>query len=186
MMRRDKDKTNMSSDTSFVNDYDCPEGYFTYRPLSNLPTPPPSTRNSSAAQSPRTTLDDGEPLMPRFRGIFHCHPSGTTSSSLTIQAPPFTSSTSSPHQPPWPPPPSLSSKLFSAAQTSPSRPSPSQSAFSTVLTPASLDAGVSRVLSSPITSPPPPSDTLSLRVHSSSLISYTSIPSAPSSSFSPL
>ncbi|KAM0563699.1 hypothetical protein ACHAPJ_001426 [Fusarium lateritium] len=44
------------------------EGYFTYRPLSNLPTPPPSSRNSSAAQSPRTTLDDGEPLMPRFRG----------------------------------------------------------------------------------------------------------------------
>uniref|UniRef100_A0A4E9EM55 Uncharacterized protein n=1 Tax=Gibberella zeae TaxID=5518 RepID=A0A4E9EM55_GIBZA len=43
------------------------EGYFTYRPLSNLPTPPPSSRNSSAAQSPRTTLDDGEPLMPRFR-----------------------------------------------------------------------------------------------------------------------
>ncbi|KAF4989292.1 hypothetical protein FGRMN_9216 [Fusarium graminum] len=44
------------------------EGYFTYRPLSNLPTPPPSSRNSSAAQSPRTTLDDGEPLVPRFRG----------------------------------------------------------------------------------------------------------------------
>lgn len=44
------------------------EGYFTYRPLSNLPTPPPSSRNSSAAQSPRTTLDDGEPLMARFRG----------------------------------------------------------------------------------------------------------------------
>ncbi|KAH6895376.1 hypothetical protein B0T10DRAFT_545073 [Thelonectria olida] len=44
------------------------EAYFTYRPLSNLPTPPPSSRNSSAAQSPRTTLDDGEPLMARFRG----------------------------------------------------------------------------------------------------------------------
>jgi hypothetical protein len=51
------------------NDKSCRfEGYFTYRPLSNLPTPPPSSRNSSAAQSPRTTLDDGEPLMPRFRG----------------------------------------------------------------------------------------------------------------------
>jgi hypothetical protein len=51
------------------NDKNCRfEGYFTYRPLSNLPTPPPSSRNSSAAQSPRTTLDDGEPLMPRFRG----------------------------------------------------------------------------------------------------------------------
>ncbi|KAF7558384.1 hypothetical protein G7046_g5772 [Stylonectria norvegica] len=44
------------------------EGYFTYRPLSNLPTPPPSTRNSSAAQSPRTTSDDGEPLKAQFRG----------------------------------------------------------------------------------------------------------------------
>ena len=53
------------------NDKNCRfEGYFTYRPLSNLPTPPPSSRNSSAAQSPRTTLDDGEPLMPRFRGEF--------------------------------------------------------------------------------------------------------------------
>lgn len=44
------------------------EGYLTYRPLSNLPTPPPSSRNSSAAQSPRTTLDDGETLKPSFRG----------------------------------------------------------------------------------------------------------------------
>ncbi|CAM1511329.1 Fc.00g088420.m01.CDS01 [Cosmosporella sp. VM-42] len=49
-------------------DYRLEAGYFTYRPLSNLPTPPPSSRNSSAAQSPRTTLDDGEPLKANFRG----------------------------------------------------------------------------------------------------------------------
>ncbi|KAH7145833.1 hypothetical protein B0J13DRAFT_328669 [Dactylonectria estremocensis] len=66
MMRRD---TKRACDVDAGADDDCRlEGYFTYRPLSNLPTPPPSSRNSSAAQSPRTTLDDGEPLMPRFRG----------------------------------------------------------------------------------------------------------------------
>ncbi|KAH8735677.1 hypothetical protein BGZ61DRAFT_472084 [Ilyonectria robusta] len=62
MMRRD---TKHSGDVDVDADQ---EGYFTYRPLSNLPTPPPSSRNSSAAQSPRTTLNDGEPLMARFRG----------------------------------------------------------------------------------------------------------------------
>lgn len=66
MMRRD---TKHSGDVDADQDGDCGlEGYFTYRPLSNLPTPPPSSRNSSAAQSPRTTLNDGEPLMARFRG----------------------------------------------------------------------------------------------------------------------
>ncbi|KAK3943847.1 hypothetical protein QBC46DRAFT_361592 [Diplogelasinospora grovesii] len=37
------------------------EEYFarTYRPLSNLPTPPPSSRNSSATQSPKSLLEDG-------------------------------------------------------------------------------------------------------------------------------
>ncbi|KAK7397605.1 hypothetical protein QQX98_013026 [Neonectria punicea] len=66
-MRRDTTKRAEADDNS--DDGDCRlEGYFTYRPLSNLPTPPPSSRNSSAAQSPRTTLKDGEPLMPRFRG----------------------------------------------------------------------------------------------------------------------
>ncbi|CAG9971503.1 unnamed protein product [Clonostachys byssicola] len=44
------------------------DSYFTYRPLSNLPTPPPSSRNSSAAQSPKTTLDDGEELQAKYRG----------------------------------------------------------------------------------------------------------------------
>ncbi|KAH7375100.1 hypothetical protein B0T11DRAFT_234530 [Plectosphaerella cucumerina] len=44
------------------------EQYFTYRPLSNLPTPPPSSRNSSADQSPRVPLDDGEQLQDKFLG----------------------------------------------------------------------------------------------------------------------
>lgn len=46
------------------------DNYFTYRPLSNLPTPPPSSRDSSAAQSPKTTLEDGEELQAKFRGSF--------------------------------------------------------------------------------------------------------------------
>jgi hypothetical protein len=29
-----------------------------YKPLSNLPTPPPSSRNSSATQSPRIPVED--------------------------------------------------------------------------------------------------------------------------------
>lgn len=60
-MRRDTSKHVAVAD-------DEHEGYFTYRPLSNLPTPPPSSRSSSAAQSPRTTLQDGEQLQPRWRG----------------------------------------------------------------------------------------------------------------------
>lgn len=44
------------------------DSYFTYRPLSNLPTPPPSSRDSSEAQPSQTALDDGEPLQPKFRG----------------------------------------------------------------------------------------------------------------------
>lgn len=44
--------------------YDFDEEYFsrTYQPLSNLPTPPPSSRDSLAAQSPRSLLEDGELL----------------------------------------------------------------------------------------------------------------------------
>ncbi|KAK3906271.1 hypothetical protein C8A05DRAFT_11967 [Staphylotrichum tortipilum] len=43
------------------DEFDFDEEYFsrTYQPLSNLPTPPPSSRESLAAQSPRTLLEDG-------------------------------------------------------------------------------------------------------------------------------
>ncbi|KAK4103684.1 hypothetical protein N658DRAFT_484568 [Parathielavia hyrcaniae] len=43
------------------DDFDFVEEYFsrTYQPLSNLPTPPPSSRESLASQSPRTLLEDG-------------------------------------------------------------------------------------------------------------------------------
>ncbi|KAL2259116.1 hypothetical protein VTK26DRAFT_7336 [Humicola hyalothermophila] len=46
------------------DDFDYDEEYFsrTYQPLSNLPTPPPSSRNSLAAQSPRSLLENGELL----------------------------------------------------------------------------------------------------------------------------
>ncbi|KAK0718319.1 hypothetical protein B0T26DRAFT_676498 [Lasiosphaeria miniovina] len=43
------------------DDFDLDDEYFarTYRPLSNLPTPPPSSRDSSAIQSPKSLLEDG-------------------------------------------------------------------------------------------------------------------------------
>ena len=63
MMRRDKKRVQPSCDE---DDYD---GYFTYRPLSNLPTPPPSL-SSSAMQSPQNPLEDGERIKPRFLGTF--------------------------------------------------------------------------------------------------------------------
>lgn len=67
MMRRDNKKGCDAYDYD-DNEYRI-EGYLTYRPLSNLPTPPPSSRNSSAAQSPRTNLEDGEALNANFIGM---------------------------------------------------------------------------------------------------------------------
>lgn len=57
----------MKFSSSSDDEYD---GYMTYRPLSNLPTPPPSLR-SSAAQSPKNPLEDGERLKPRYLGEFY-------------------------------------------------------------------------------------------------------------------
>ncbi|KAI1815790.1 hypothetical protein GGS20DRAFT_304502 [Poronia punctata] len=50
--------------------FEFDESYFRqfYKPLSNLPTPPPSTRNSSAAQSPRISVDDAESLNSQYLG----------------------------------------------------------------------------------------------------------------------
>lgn len=82
-MRRSK-----GQNISDLDDLDSCQGYRTYRPLSNLPTPPPSSRNSSAAQSPRTTLDDGEPLMPRYRGpaihLVNLIPSSTSLATASV------------------------------------------------------------------------------------------------------
>ncbi|KAI0970519.1 hypothetical protein F4678DRAFT_112041 [Xylaria arbuscula] len=52
------------------DDFEFDESYFRqfYKPLSNLPTPPPSTRNSSANQSPRVSLDDAEGPNSQFLG----------------------------------------------------------------------------------------------------------------------
>jgi hypothetical protein len=43
------------------DEFDFDEEYFsrTYQPLSNLPTPPPSSRESLASQRPRALLEDG-------------------------------------------------------------------------------------------------------------------------------
>ncbi|KAI0100904.1 hypothetical protein GGR51DRAFT_531349 [Nemania sp. FL0031] len=52
------------------DDFEFDESYFRqfYKPLSNLPTPPLSTRNSSANQSPRVSLDDAEGPNSQFLG----------------------------------------------------------------------------------------------------------------------
>ena len=62
------DKVDYSEDD---DDFEIDEAYFmrTYRPLSNLPTPPPSSRNSAATQSPRSLLEDGETLQARYLGM---------------------------------------------------------------------------------------------------------------------
>lgn len=62
MLRRDKKKVQLSCDS----EDEC-DGYFTYRPLSNLPTPPPSL-NTSAAQGLQNPLEDGERVKPKFLG----------------------------------------------------------------------------------------------------------------------
>ncbi|PNY26422.1 Uncharacterized protein TCAP_03645 [Tolypocladium capitatum] len=57
--------------TGLDGDDDDAQAYSTYRPLSNLPTPPPTYKDASAAQqSPASvaSLDDGEPLTAKFRG----------------------------------------------------------------------------------------------------------------------
>ncbi|KAI1168195.1 hypothetical protein F5B18DRAFT_646730 [Nemania serpens] len=52
------------------DDFEFDESYFRqfYKPLSNLPTPPPSTRNSSANHSPRVSIDDTEGPNSQFLG----------------------------------------------------------------------------------------------------------------------
>ncbi|KAL2754472.1 hypothetical protein ACRALDRAFT_2090898, partial [Sodiomyces alcalophilus JCM 7366] len=75
------------------DDHDDLDLYFTYRPLSNLPTPPPSSRNSSADQSPRVGLDDGEPLGDQFLGpSIHLANLVPTSASLITPSVPLVQS----------------------------------------------------------------------------------------------
>ncbi|KAI1746940.1 hypothetical protein F4782DRAFT_552836 [Xylaria castorea] len=76
------------------DDFEFDESYFRqfYKPLSNLPTPPPSTRTSSASQSPRLSFDDTEGPSSQFLGpaahLARMLPPGAsfiTPSILTVQ-----------------------------------------------------------------------------------------------------
>ncbi|KAJ3580362.1 hypothetical protein NPX13_g208 [Xylaria arbuscula] len=76
------------------DDFEFDESYFRqfYKPLSNLPTPPPSTRNSSASQSPRMSVDDTDGSNSQFLGpaahLARMLPPGAsfiTPSILTVQ-----------------------------------------------------------------------------------------------------
>lgn len=64
---RTVDKVDYTEDD---DDLEIDEAYFmrTYRPLSNLPTPPPSSRHSAATQSPKSLLEDGESLQACYLG----------------------------------------------------------------------------------------------------------------------
>ncbi|KAI0197545.1 hypothetical protein F4808DRAFT_293254 [Astrocystis sublimbata] len=52
------------------DDFEFDESYFRqfYKPLSNLPTPPPSSRTSSANQSPRVSFDDADGPISQYLG----------------------------------------------------------------------------------------------------------------------
>ncbi|KAK6957511.1 hypothetical protein Daesc_000298 [Daldinia eschscholtzii] len=54
--------------STYDDDFEFDDAYFRqfYKPLSNLPTPPPSSKNSSAAQSPRITSEDVDSVSPEF------------------------------------------------------------------------------------------------------------------------
>lgn len=57
--------------------------YFTYRPLSNLPTPPPTYKESKSPSTiASSSLEDGEPLKAKYRGMYiagHIDPAALSS-----------------------------------------------------------------------------------------------------------
>ncbi len=63
-MGRDRQDTPSDDELEFDDDYFDR----TYRPLSNLPTPPPSSKNSSAFHSPQSLVDHGDALDPTLLG----------------------------------------------------------------------------------------------------------------------
>ncbi|OTA59213.1 hypothetical protein K449DRAFT_466920 [Hypoxylon sp. EC38] len=56
--------------SAYDDDFEFDDAYFRqfYKPLSNLPTPPPSSKNSSAMQSPRISAEDVEGIGSEFLG----------------------------------------------------------------------------------------------------------------------
>lgn len=68
--RYDHDDDNHDNCLGDESESDFDDEYFsrTYRPLSNLPTPPPSSRNSAASQSPRSLLEKDQLLESALLG----------------------------------------------------------------------------------------------------------------------
>lgn len=134
------------------DDFDFEYFSRTYKPLSNLPTPPPSNRNSVTSSPVLGEEDDDANVDDSLLGMYthsfyisdliHFHTCVVRplliNSFLDIQAQQSTSSTYIPQEPPSQAPPPLSSRPFSLAPPSPSKPSPSPSASSTHSTPNSL------------------------------------------------
>jgi len=58
------------SHDTYDDEFDLDEEYFsrTYQPLSNLPTPPPSCRDSVASLSPRGLIEQDELLQSALLG----------------------------------------------------------------------------------------------------------------------
>lgn len=58
--------------STYDDDFEFDDAYFRqfYKPLSNLPTPPPSSKNSSAMQSPRIDPEDVEIINEEFLGLW--------------------------------------------------------------------------------------------------------------------
>ncbi|EFY99033.1 cyclin domain protein [Metarhizium robertsii] len=65
--------------------------YFTYRPLSNLPTPPPTYKESKSPSTiASSSLEDGEPLKAKYRGpAIHLVNLIPSSASLAIASVPI-------------------------------------------------------------------------------------------------
>lgn len=133
------------------DDFDFEYFSRTYKPLSNLPTPPPSNRNSVTSSPVLGEEDDDANVDDSLLGMYTqthsffislslrtCVVQTLTNQFLDKKAQQSTSSTYIPQEPLSQPHPPLSFRQSSLAPPYPSKPSPLPSASSTPSTPNSL------------------------------------------------